>query len=1445
MLSQNIFASILPVDELSPNHIRIIENKGQWDNEVLYRADIPGGVLFITHRGFTYNLIDNSAYFEAFHERKTGTVIKSHNFNVNLVNGILDNHIKSLKSPEYYNYFIGNDPSKWKSDCRAYGKLTFTEVWPGIDMEVIALRKRIKINFVVHPIANPSDIRMHYEGIDKLGIENGNLIISTSIGNLAETDPVSFQQFKGRQTKIPTNFIIRGDTVGFGTSLYNPSTDLIIDPNIIFGTFTGSVADNWGYTATNDTSGNAYSGGTVHDNAYFSKVTGSFQTTWAGGFSTPFPGFARDCGIVKYSSDGSQLLFATYLGGSNNEGPHSMVCDKAGNLYVMGATWSTDFPVTATAFDKTHNGKADIYVCKISNDGKNLLGSTLIGGAENDGFNGKNDAVPNNEKYDPTNNTPLAYNYGDYFRGEIVLDGSNNVYVATSTFSSTADGFPLSNANQTTFGGNEDAVIIRLNNSLSSLVFCTYLGGSGYDAAYGINVDNFGFVYVCGGTYSTTGFGPSTGNFKHHGNVDAFVARFSTFGSLTKLICYGTEKYDQAYLIQFDNNYNVYITGQTEGNLPSKNSPVSVDNAKQFITSFNNGLDSVIASVNFGKSGSSYPELSPSAFLVDICNRVYFSGWGGIINFGDFNNNLGFTDNLYTTSDAYMKSSDGSDFYLIVFSPGFNKIEYATYIGGLTSRDHVDGGTSRFDKNGVVYQSACAGCGGINDFPTTTGAYSQTNNSNNCNNALLKMNLFIPGLAPVIKDTTTSTKSISDTILYVYPNDTLNFSFDIRDYYGFTLTTNAYGDVLTQTPNAGQLTKIVMSQSWHRFRLKWNAMCFNIGDTVRLNINSINNNCPNPLSSIATIRIFVKPLPPPAPPYPECVQHITDTIVDLKWQNENIPAKNIVAYHVYRREENGPYSLFANINNAANTFTDTSAYDNLKINYCYYVTSEDLCGGISVGSRIICSKYKEDTASTIGFRIHNDTILYMAAFDTITFQDTVYDSDNADSVYVELNGSLLKSPRTNIIDNSSNLGLSTYGFKYTPNCDDITKDDTITLDVFSYDNQCPSPRTIHRKVRIVVFSPPLINPPSLRCIRKVNEDEVAIRWLNIPVNKYFSHYIILRKNPDGSINKIAEIKSDTIQNINFPAPSNETVNYCYAICPVSVCGTIGDTSPFQCSVHPDSDYPLTVYPYTVTVENNKNIRIYWKKSQDPRLLGYNLYRHILNSTFEDLMARNTSDTTFLDENANVHKYSYCYVIKQTNDCGLETKIPDDGACSILLEGNSKPFTHSLNWNKYIYWPAGVTGQNIYRKEPELSESVIAFIADNKEEYTDENLNIDNGEYFYTIEAVEGSSGFGYTSKSNTIELIQKPIVYAPNAYTPNGDGLNDKWTPRPVFVKTYDLKIFDRWGRLIMHTNDKHEGFSEDSGVTSQPTDAYVYLITYTGWDGTTHVAKGNFTLLR
>ena len=269
------------------------------------------------------------------------------------------------------------------------------------------------------------------------------------------------------------------------------------------------------------------------------------------------------------------------------------------------------------------------------------------------------------------------------------------------------------------------------------------MGGKGADAIYSLALDNDDNIYVTGGT--TSDDFPTTANALYPNyldsiRADAFVSHISNDGKqLLSSTYFGSNEYDQAYFVEIDKAQNVYLLGQTKASgstLIIKRITVfqGVVNLYQISKDLAVLLQSTVVGANTGK-----PNVSPTAFLVDVCNKIYVSGWGSSIGTG----NAGTTFNLPVTPNAFDTTTDGNDFYLMVLDENMSNLIYATYFGGNQATEHVDGGTSRFDKKGIVYQCVCAGCGGFSDFPTTLNAVSTTNNATSgsqCNSAVFKFN---------------------------------------------------------------------------------------------------------------------------------------------------------------------------------------------------------------------------------------------------------------------------------------------------------------------------------------------------------------------------------------------------------------------------------------------------------------------------------------------------------------------------------------------------------------------------------------------------------------------------------------------------------------------------------------------------------------------------------
>jgi len=725
---------------------KFIENKNQWPSQVKFRADIPGGKMYLLNQGFIYDFYDAGRISQHHHNLDDSNLrienierrVKHHAVNVQFENSNTNPElITEYPDGTRYNYLIGNDPSHWGHGAKGYFQVKYLDLYSGVDVVIYSNQKGIKYDILVKPNADPSQIKLTYTGADNLLINGKDLIVKTSLGKLIESRLIAYQIVGSDTLMVDCEFAINQNTVEFEFPAgYDSDYNLIIDPLLIFSTFSGATADNFGYTAAFDESGNLYSGGIVFGQG-FPTTMGSFDSSFNGG--------TVDVGILKYDSTGTQLIFATYLGGIGQDVPHSLVVTDNEELIILGTTSSGNYPTTTDAFNRLNRKGpstaitflnyiqgTDIFITKLDAEGSALLGSTFVGGTNYDG-----------NQFDVFS---LRKNYGDQFRGDVIVDNQQNIYVTTVTMSSD---FPVINGLQSGFGGGiTDAVVFKMSPTLNEMIWSTYIGGSNEDAAYSIKIDDNLDVFIGGGTTSTDF--PGTGNGYNPtalGQEDGFIAKIASDGSQILNASYvGTTAYDQVFFIDLDTQDNVYMFGQTRGNYPVTAGKYTVPNSGQFIHKVNNSLDSSMFSTVFG-SGTPEPNISPTAFLVNECDNLYVTGWGGLVN-NNNSSNTGNTFGLQVTPDAEQTTTDGSDFYLMVLSSNAEELLYATYFGGTNNfGDHVDGGTSRFDKRGIVYHAVCS-CGGQADnFPATPGAWSTVNlgvnalGAQRCNNAAFKFDL--------------------------------------------------------------------------------------------------------------------------------------------------------------------------------------------------------------------------------------------------------------------------------------------------------------------------------------------------------------------------------------------------------------------------------------------------------------------------------------------------------------------------------------------------------------------------------------------------------------------------------------------------------------------------------------------------------------------------------
>ena len=689
-------------------------NRGQWESHILYRAAIRAGGVFFEKNGIALQL---SAPEDLQHNREASDIVRMHGLKIEYIGATNAPDVTSGDAAGApIHYFLGNDPARWQSGVQGTRQITYKNLYPGIDMIWNAVDGHLKYTAEVSRAQDFSLCKWKYTGADSVAIQpDGRLAIYTSVRTIYETRPVVWQWIEGKKQMREARYQVSGDTISFRIDNIIPDLGLTIDPSLIFSTYTGSIADNFGFTATYDNSGNLYAGGRVYAAGY--PVFGPYQSTFQGVY---------DASISKFNASGTQMLYSTYLGGSDQEQPHSLVVNSQNELIVLGTTRSLDFPLVQ-AVQGTHAGMHDIFLTRFNAAGDQLLAATYLGGSGEDGFN----------------SFSLDYNYGDQYRGEVICTEQDEILIASNTASTN---FPVwAGSFQPNLSGTQDGVVARFSPDLHALLWCSYLGGNSSDAAYGIKTDSVGHVYVTGGTRSSNF--PVTSNgyqISYQGNTDGFVCKISRDGTQILHASYiGTAGYDQSYFLELDNMNQVYLYGQSTGNMPlipSPSGPVYANpSGRQFISCLDSSLSQFVFSTVFG-SGRAGPDISPTAFLVDKCGNIYCSGWAASFQGVAYpSNTLLNTQGLPVTPDAMKLTTDGTDFYLAVFRKYASGLNYGTYMGGNISKEHVDGGTSRFSPEGIVYHAVCAGCGGNSDFPVTPGVSGPSNNSTNCNLAAFKL----------------------------------------------------------------------------------------------------------------------------------------------------------------------------------------------------------------------------------------------------------------------------------------------------------------------------------------------------------------------------------------------------------------------------------------------------------------------------------------------------------------------------------------------------------------------------------------------------------------------------------------------------------------------------------------------------------------------------------
>lgn len=573
--------------------------------------------------------------------------------------------------PGKINYFIGNDPSKWRTNVPAYAKVRYRDVYRGIDLVYYGNQRQLEYDFILAPGANPGDVQVRFDEARNIRIDHrGDLILSVAGGKIRQPKPLIYQTVAGIKKEIAGRYVMTGkQQIGFDVGSYDASLPLVIDPTLVYSTYLGGSGMDQSFGIAVDSFGSAYVTGQTLS-ADFPWTGSVYQPAHAGGNLDVF--------ITKLTPDGRALAYSTYLGGSGGDQGFDIAVDNSGNAYVGGSTSSTNFPTMAGAFDRTHNGNIDAFVTKLNPIGSALLYSTYLGGTG-----------------------------ADLGEKGIVLDSAGNAYVTGRTNS---PNFPTTlGAFQRTLAGSFDVFVTKLNSVGSDLMYSTYLGGTGLDQSSDIAIDSLDNAYVTGTTLSSN-FPTTQGAFNpsSNGSFEAFVTKVDATGmGLVYSTYLGTTGLEFGNGITVDDAGHAYVTGQTT----SASFPTT---AGAFQRTFGGTADAFVTKLNSAGSGLVY-----STFLGGTAND---NGLGIALDASFYAHVTGGTvsSDFPTTPGAMQASFAGGMFDAFVTklnATGPWPLLYSTYLGGTFS-DFGSGIT--LDPAGNVYVT-----GGTSspDFLVTDGAF--------------------------------------------------------------------------------------------------------------------------------------------------------------------------------------------------------------------------------------------------------------------------------------------------------------------------------------------------------------------------------------------------------------------------------------------------------------------------------------------------------------------------------------------------------------------------------------------------------------------------------------------------------------------------------------------------------------------------------------------------
>ncbi len=686
-----------------------IENKGQWDARAKYLHQSGNVNCWITDSGIVYDLFKTVVLNDTTIRR--GRVIR-----MSFLHTSQPRTAASNPETERTNYFIGNDPSKWVSGAGSFDTVTIQHVYDGVDALFTLDHGATRYDLVVQPGFDPSKIEMGIEGADSIAsLDRNEVMIQTSMGTIEERELLAYQEVNGIRQRVDCKFhISHGNHISFLAGAFDRTKPLVIDP-LLFSTFLGGGSPT---AIAADRFGNSYvTGWTASQN--FPVTAGAYQTSNNAVAGT-------NAFVSKLNSDGTALLYSTYLGGSASfnwpDISNAIAVDSAGDAFITGLAGSADFPVTPDAFQRvsraTDPNYENAFVAKLNPDGSKLLYSTYLGGS-NGTFDGE----------------------GEYGAG-IAVDAAGEAFIVGTTSSSD---FPITpGAFQTTNGAftynieceGHAAFVTKLNANGSELIYSTFLGGSQltqnvpypsvFNEGMAIAIDRSGNAYITGSTnagdFPVTAGALQSANLAPVGESTGFVTKLNLKGTqeLYSTFVGGTSGNDVGMSVAVDASGEAFVTGVAHSN----DFPITQGALQSALRGTSNAFVAKLTADGSAPLFSTYLGGTSNdlgcAIALDSLGDSYIAG---ITSSNDFPVLPGA---IKTTNNGHQ------DVFATELNPSGSAILYSTYFGGSGDDGgfaynyypywygQTGGVGAALDSERNIY---LAGVTQSSDFPVTPGAF--------------------------------------------------------------------------------------------------------------------------------------------------------------------------------------------------------------------------------------------------------------------------------------------------------------------------------------------------------------------------------------------------------------------------------------------------------------------------------------------------------------------------------------------------------------------------------------------------------------------------------------------------------------------------------------------------------------------------------------------------